>query len=161
MPTPAIIRGMFATPKPCPKPSQGAWIGFEVEAGAEIDLVAGEVRGFQGLFRALPADPTQSAIRDTSEAFAVALTAEDRAAVQAVLDARIAALGVTPVRHFTARLDGGGISATYDPVAFDLTASDLQQIIGVVLLRARALDTMGVYAAPGEVITMTVNGVAV
>lgn len=117
MAIPFVIRGIFPIPKPNPKPAIPPWIGFQVEASTTIDLAAAEVRGFQGLIREVPADPTQPSTQDSSEPFTVALTPED-----------------------------------------------VQQIMGIVLLRAKALNTMGVYDDPAwgtAPIVMTVNGTPV
>lgn len=174
MATPFVIRGMFPAPKPNPKPAVAPWVGFQVEANAVIDLDAAEVRGFQGLIREVPADPTQPSTQDTSEAFTVALTRADDQVnayptgdvglIRAILDARLAQLGVDPKRTFTVALSGGGIGVAFEPLTFEPTAQDIQQIMGVVLLRAKAQNTMGVYDDPawGQApIVMTVNGQAV
>jgi hypothetical protein len=168
MTAPAIvIRGMFPAPKPCPKPSLGAWIGFQIESSAVLDLEAAEVRGFQGLIRSIPADPSQPSEQDTSEAFRVALTTAPDAAnphpggdvglIKDILDARIAALGVQPRRTFTIALAGGGIGVSFEPLTFEPTFTDLQQIIGIVNLRAQQQNVAGAY---GVVSTFTANGVA-
>jgi hypothetical protein len=113
-----VIRGMFPQPKPNPKPLIAPWVGFQVEPSVQIDIPAGEARGFQGLIREVPADPSARSSQDSSEPFVV-----------------------------------------------HLTAADVQAIMGVVLARARAEDTMGVYDDPawpaGSAIVMTVNGAPV
>lgn len=165
---------MFPAAKPCPKPAMGAWVGFQVEPSAEIDLDGAEVRGFQGLIRSVPADPSQLSTQDTSDRFVVRLTTAadpvnahplgDVGAIRAVLDARIASLGIDPRRTFAMRLDGGGVGVTTSGYEFAPTDVDVQAIMGVVLARARAQDTMGVYDDPawgGAPIVMTVNGVPV
>jgi hypothetical protein len=147
----------------------GAWVGFQVQASAEIDLDKGEVRGFQELIRSVPADPSQPSSGDTSEAFTVQLTDGDVTMIRAILDARLAALGVSPKRTFKIALDGSGaIGVTFAPQTFAPTPTDIQQIMGIVLMRAKLLDTMGVYNEPPTAehpepytITMTVNGAPV
>ena len=161
-----VIRGVFPQPKPCPKPSMGSWSHFTVEESATIDLKAGEVRGFQGLCRQQNPDPTlpDKEWQDTSEAFKVALQPQDVAAIEAILDARIAALGVKPERTFTLSLAGTGVGADYGALQFQPVLTDIQQIMGLVLLRAKEQDTMGVYDDPawgGQPIVMTVDGVPV
>jgi hypothetical protein len=166
---------MFPIPKPHPQPALGNWIGFEVQGDAEIDLDAAQVRGYQGPFRAMPADPTQPAFRDWSEAFVVELTRAsdvvnpyptgDVGAIRAVLDGEIARLALEPRRTFSVQLGGGGIGVTFDPMTVQPSDLAIQQIMGVVLARAKAQDVMGVYDDPawpaGSAITMTVNGVPV
>jgi hypothetical protein len=169
-----VIRGLFPAPKPCPKPSQGSWIGFEVESSTVIDLEQAQVRGFQGLIRSIPADPAQPSVQDNSEAFAVALTTApdaynlhplgDVGYIRGVLDARLAALGAEPRRTFALALSGGGIGVAFESLMFEPTAADVQAIMQIVMLRAKLADTMGVYDDPawnGAPIVMTVNGVAV
>lgn len=162
---PFVVRGMFGTPRPNPKTTQPPWVGFQVEAAAVVDLDAGEVRGFQGLIREVPADPSQESKADSSEPFTVPLTTApdavnphpqgDVGAIRAVLDARIAALAVEPKRTFTVALSGNGIGVAFEPLRFEPTAEDVQTIMGIVLMRAKLVDTMGVY---GPDITITVNG---
>lgn len=175
MASPVWIRGMFPVPKPCPKPALGSWIGFQVEQGAVIDLEAARVSGFQGLIRSVPPDPSQGSDQDTSEVFTVTLTTEpdaynphpggDVGAIRALVDARIAALAVIPRRTFAMTLGNEeGIGVTTDPFRFEPTDNDVQQLMGIVLLRAKLHDTMGVYDDPawnGAPIMMTVNGVPV
>jgi hypothetical protein len=171
MAIPLVIRGMFSAPKPCPEPAMGSWIGFQIEGAPVIDLERAEVRGYQGLIRAVAADPSDMSEQDTSKAFSVALTTEadalnaspggDVGAIRAILDARVAALGVEPRRTFQVALGGGGIGVAYESLTFVPSDGDIQAIMQIVLARAKALDVMSAYKAPGDVITMTVNGAAV
>lgn len=166
MATARILRGMFPVPKPHPMPAMGSWVGFEVQADATLDLAAMEVRGYQGPIRAVPADPRLPGFRDWSEPFVVHLTAGDVAAIKGVLDARLAALGVQPRPVYSVALAGASeIGVAWDPVQLVPTEQDIDAILGVVLMRAKAEDTMGVYRDPawpvGSEITMTVNGQAV
>ncbi len=162
-----IVRGMFPVAKPNPHVTLPPWVGFQVEPSATLDLENAECRGFQGLIREVPADPTQPSTQDTSEAFVVHLTTVgdqvnpyptgDVGAIRAILDARLAALNAQPRRTFTVALAGGGIGVAFEPLTFEPTPADVQQIMGIVLLRAKAEDTMGVYGS----VVMTVNGAPV
>ncbi len=97
MTSPFVIRGLFPTPKPCPKPADGAWIGFQIESGVQIDTVAGEVRGFQGLIRSIPADPRERSDQDSSEPFVVHLTDADVQGILAIVLSRAKADDVAGV----------------------------------------------------------------
>ena len=148
MATPRVITGLFPVQKPCPYAADGAWVGFQIEADPTVDLLAGEVRGFQGLVRAWPADPTTYAKADSSDAFVVTLTRAadainaavggDLAQIKALLDTRIAASGIAPRPVYGVGLGGGALSVAYDPATLTLADADLDAI------------GLGDCAAPGE-----------
>lgn len=57
-----------------------------------------------------------------------------------------------------------GVQTSSEPFVVQLTAEDIAAMLGVVLARAKAVDTMGVYDDPawnGAPIVMTVDGVPV
>src|SRR5512133_1675341 len=139
MATPRVITGLFPIPKPSPYPAQGPWVGFQVEANPTLDLDAGEVRGYQGLVRAWPADPTTYAKADSSDPFTVTLTRSadlinaaaggDVGSIKAVLDARIAASGFAPRPVYSMGLGGGTVGVAYDPAVLALVDADLDAIL--------------------------------
>jgi len=78
--------------------------------------VSGEVKGYQGLIRSIPADPRERSEQDTSEAFIVHLTDEDIAAIMAIVLNRAKAEDIAGVYDDPA-WGGAPIVMTVDGVA--------------------------------------------
>ena len=95
------IRLIFQTPR-----ERASFIGNELEGTVTFDVVSGVASGFVGAFTALPDDPTQEAVRHTSEPFSVQLNAQDMQQIASIVLTRAAEQGVGGMdANTTVRID--------------------------------------------------------